>query len=290
MPNQPVPLHQSSEYRGRFAPTPSGPLHFGSLVAALGSYLDAKAHQGKWLVRIEDVDKPRAVAKADSVILQQLEQHGLCWDESVIYQSQRDQRYRLVLQQLGTELYHCDCSRQQIRARGDCYDGYCRDRQPRSTPYAVRFKNDDPVTRLDDRWHGLVDASSDCVREDFIVRRRDELFAYQLAVVVDDIDQGITDIVRGSDLLQPSFWQLTLWQRLSGRQPRLMHLPLVTDAEGRKLSKQNHAAPIDSANALENLKKAATVLGLGEIAADNIDDFIKKAIIAWSKQWRIGAN
>ena len=281
---------KSPYYRGRFAPTPSGPLHFGSLVAALASYLDAKAHGGEWLVRIEDVDKSRAVTGADSVILEQLEQHHLFWDATVIYQSQRDERYADIIAGLDHHSYSCDCSRRQIRARGPCYDGHCRLRQPRSTPYAIRFKNDTPITHFDDRWLGGITPDSDCVKEDFILRRRDHLFAYQLAVVVDDIEQGITDIVRGEDLLQPSFWQLTLWQHFAKSQPRMMHVPLAINDTGRKLSKQNHAPPIDSANAVNNLAKAAVHLGLAPIEAVNADDLLKKATVLWRKKWRIDDN
>lgn len=290
MPDQHNTGHISRYYRGRFAPTPSGPLHFGSLVAALGSYLDARAHGGHWLVRIEDVDKTRAIAGADKVILQQLADHGLHWDEPVIYQSQRDEVYHRVLRDLSSEIYQCDCSRQQIRQRGDCYDGFCRSRQPRSQPYALRFINDDPVIQFNDRWHGAVTPESDCVKEDFIVKRRDSLFAYQLAVVVDDIEQQISDVVRGSDLLQPSFWQLTLWQRLTGRLPRMMHLPLVLDTQGRKLSKQNHAAALDASQALDNLKHAGACLQLDEIKANTVIDFLQKATHAWCKKWHITGN
>ncbi|MGM0525029.1 MAG: tRNA glutamyl-Q(34) synthetase GluQRS [Pseudomonadota bacterium] len=285
------PIAQSGNpYRGRFAPTPSGPLHFGSLVAALGSYLDAKAHNGDWLVRIEDVDKPRAVEGADTVILQQLSDHGLHWDQPVIYQSQRDARYNDVLNQFANELYDCDCSRKDIRARGNCYDGYCRSRQPRPSPFAIRFTNDHPVTQFFDRWHGLVQPDNNCVAEDFIVKRRDQLFAYQLAVVVDDIDQGITDIVRGSDLIQPSFWQLTLWQRLNGVLPRMMHLPLVVADDGRKLSKQNHAPAIDSRQALKNLTEAAKILQIDVPLTDKVTDFLPLATENWRKKWRINVN
>lgn len=276
-----------SAYRGRFAPTPSGPLHFGSLVAALGSFLDAKAHSGEWLVRIEDVDKTRAQRGAADLILQQLHDHGLIWDYPVIQQSQQDAVYQHKLNQLAQQLYQCDCSRKAIRARADCYDGYCRTRQPRSTPHAIRFKNDNPVVDFFDRWHGPVSATTRCVREDFIVRRRDQLYAYQLAVVVDDIEQGITDIVRGSDLLQPSFWQLSLWQCLAKRQPRMMHLPLVIAADGRKLSKQNHAPAIDSRRALDNLVAASRQLQLELPATDNIADFLALAVEKWRKKWQI---
>lgn len=287
MLKQASPICSKPHYRGRFAPTPSGPLHFGSLVAALGSYLDAKAHKGDWLVRIEDVDKPRAIDGAADIILHQLAAHGLHWDDSVIYQSQRDQRYQAIIDQLGDDLYRCNCTRRAIKARGEHYDGHCRRLPPQQGPYAIRFKNDDPVTVFDDRWHGPINGADDSVREDFVVRRRDQLFAYQLAVVVDDIDQQISHIVRGSDLIQPSFWQLTLWQHLAEHKPIMMHLPLMLDDHGLKLSKQNHAPAINNNQPLDNLKKAAQALQLLPPNTDTVSDFLKEATELWRKKWRI---
>ncbi len=279
-------------YRGRFAPTPSGPLHLGSLVAAIGSYLDAKAHQGEWLVRIEDIDKPRAVPGAADTILAQLEAHGLEWDGAILYQSQRDSAYQHQLEQLehAQLLYQCDCSRQAIRARSEHYDGYCRNRQPRSNPYALRFVNNKPVNQFDDRAHGLLADHSASVSEDFVLRRRDGLYAYQLAVVVDDIEQGITDIVRGSDLITPSFWQLTLWHQLAGKQPRMMHLPLIMNDDGRKLSKQNHAPPIESHQASTNLFTALSYLGIEpepELQHGHVSEILQSALQSWRKKWHI---
>ncbi|EAQ32371.1 MULTISPECIES: tRNA glutamyl-Q(34) synthetase GluQRS [Idiomarina] len=287
---KPIQPQSSDSYRGRFAPTPSGPLHFGSLVAALGSFLDARAHHGQWLVRIEDVDKTRAVPDADTQILKQLEAHNLHWDETVIYQSQRDDVYARVLADISAQTYQCDCSRKQIRAQGEYYTGYCRTRQPRPTPYAIRFKNDNAKTHLFDRRHQYVEAEVQFAQEDFILRRRDGLFAYQLAVVVDDLAQGITDIVRGSDLLIPSFWQATLWQTLGGRTPRWLHLPLVTDPNGRKLSKQNHAPAIDATHPIANLIAAAKVLSLSLGDAndyDSVDAVLTAAILQWQSQWQM---
>ncbi|MCK7459633.1 tRNA glutamyl-Q(34) synthetase GluQRS [Idiomarina aminovorans] len=279
-------------YRGRFAPTPSGPLHLGSLVAAVGSYLDAKAHHGKWLVRIEDVDKPRAIAGAADTILKQLETHGLEWDSSVLYQSQRDLVYQHQLTQLqkAQRLYQCDCSRKAIRARSAHYDGYCRNRQPRTSPYALRFVNQNPVHEFNDRAHGIITDHSATVSEDFVLKRRDGLYAYQLAVVVDDIEQGITSIVRGSDLITPSFWQLSLWQELIGKQPQMMHLPLIMNDDGRKLSKQNHAPPIDSRQASQNLLIALDYLDIGlkpEQQQSTTTEILQLAVQNWRKKWHI---
>ena len=279
-------------YQGRFAPTPSGPLHLGSLVAAVGSYLDAHAHHGHWLVRIEDVDKPRAVPGAADIILGQLEAHGLTWDGDVIFQSERDEVYQSYIDSLTSAgfIYQCDCSRKAIRERGGIYDGYCRTRQPRPAPYALRYINSAPVNQFNDRALGVQHGDTNTCAEDFVVKRRDALYAYQLAVVVDDIEQGISDIVRGSDLVVPSFWQLTLWQHITSAQPRMMHLPLVTSDDGRKLSKQNHAPAINSQHAPDNLLTALNYLGIEthEVSETRtIGEILAFAVQKWRKKWHI---
>lgn len=272
-------------YCGRFAPTPSGPLHFGSLIAAVASYLDARAHQGSWLVRIEDVDKSRAVAGADRTILQQLQAFGLYWDGEVIYQSQRDEAYRDALRELQEKAlcYYCTCTRKQVKARGPFYTGYCRNKNRSAVNAAIRFKNDAPVTHLKDRWQGQVNIEPQFAAEDFVLFRRDQLFTYQLAVVVDDLAQGVTDIVRGVDLLTPTAWQLALWQELSGRQPRLMHVPLALDANGRKLSKQNHAPPLNTQEPRVQLGLALRFLGLEAIDMGNdVSQILTEACHVWT--------
>lgn len=279
-----------TKYCGRFAPTPSGPLHFGSLVAALASFLDAKAQQGRWLVRIEDIDTPRAVVGADQVILEQLDQHGLHWDGEVLYQSQRHDRYHHALAQLREHdlTYRCICTRREIKARGPFYTGVCRPQgyteqdAPRA---AIRLKNDTPQLTFDDRIAGAVTIDPDFGGEDFVLFRRDGLFTYQLAVVVDDIDQQVTDIVRGADLLTATSWQLTLWEILAQRQPRLAHVPIALDAKGRKLSKQNHAPALHSRQSLAQLQQAADFLGLGMLEATTQNRFIDQAIVAWQTKY-----
>lgn len=275
-------------YCGRFAPTPSGPLHFGSLVAAVASYLDAQAHHGKWLVRIEDVDKPRAVTGADSIILRQLEAFGLHWDGEVMYQSQRDEAYRAALSQLQSKhlCYYCTCTRKQIKARGPYYTGYCRDKQRSAENAAIRILNDRPIANFYDRWQGEVNIEPNFAAEDFVLFRRDQLYTYQLAVVVDDIAQGVTDLVRGVDLLTPTAWQLTLWQQFEARQPRLMHVPLALDVNGRKLSKQNHAPALDTTHPKEQLSRAVAFLGLGEVDTGNdISQLLAEASQAWAAKY-----
>ncbi|WP_417657908.1 tRNA glutamyl-Q(34) synthetase GluQRS [Pseudidiomarina aestuarii] len=278
------------QYCGRFAPTPSGPLHFGSLVAALASYLDAKAQHGRWLVRIEDIDTPRAVAGADQQILEQLDQHGLQWDGEVLYQSQRHDRYHDALEQLNQRhlTYRCICTRREIKARGPFYTGICRAHgyTPEQAPRAaIRFKNDSPQLSFHDRIAGAVVIEPDFGGEDFVLFRRDGLFTYQLAVVVDDIEQQVTDIVRGADLLTATSWQLTLWNTLAGRQPKLAHVPVALDPQGRKLSKQNHAPALQSNQCLAQLQQAAEFLGLGWLEATTKERLLEQAIRAWQTKY-----
>lgn len=274
-------------YRGRFAPTPSGPLHLGSLVAALASYLDARVHQGDWLVRIEDIDEPRSVPGAAEVILEQLHDHGLHWHSEVLWQSHRKPRYQQVLSELQQAglTYACDCTRQQIKARGQHYDGHCRNRQLAPAKNAIRFGNDGSIGSFTDRLLDHTIVNAEAAGEDFVLFRRDGWFTYQLAVVVDDIDQQITDIVRGADLIDATPWQLLLWRQLSKRQPRFAHVPLVTDSNGRKLSKQNHAEPLSALRVVEQLKQACQYLQLPLQGAHSRDDILHQAARQWQRRW-----
>lgn len=251
-------------YRGRFAPTPSGPLHFGSLVAALASYLDARAHNGEWFVRIEDVDQPRTIAGADQIILEQLRQHELHWDGEVIYQSQRGERYHQALKQLEQQhlTYRCSCTRKQIKALGPFYTGVCRSKNISAENTAIRFKNDQPILQFEDGLQSLVTIDPDFAAEDFVLYRRDGLYTYQLAVVVDDIDQEITDIVRGEDLLTATSWQINLWRFFTHRIPKFKHIPLALDAQARKLSKQNHAPALSADQVQQQLYQALLFLNI----------------------------
>ena len=214
-------------YRGRFAPSPTGPLHFGSLVAAVGSYLDARAAHGEWLVRMEDLDTPRNVPGAASGILRTLENYGFTWDGPVMYQSERIDAYRAALDALKQQgaVYPCACSRKEIEQR---YPGTCRAGiAPGRTARSWRVRTDDPDL------------------DDFILLRADGVFAYQLAVVVDDEAQGITNVVRGADLLDSTPRQIYLQRLLGYRTPEYLHLPVALNAEGQKLSKQTRAPAID---------------------------------------------
>lgn len=284
-------------YIGRFAPSPSGPLHAGSLVAALASWLDARAHDGRWLLRIEDVDKPRAVDGADRVIMQQLQALGLHWQGEVLWQSRRDAIYQEALETLQADglVYGCGCTRREIAdsARpglagidgerpypGTCRHGLAPGRQAR----AWRLRVPDGVESFLDRWLGPQ--SQDVARAvgDFVLRRADGLWAYQLAVVVDDAAQGITDIVRGADLLGSTARQRVLARCLGLPLPRVMHVPLVTDPQtGLKLSKQNHAPALDLSAPLAALQQAWQALGFARLPASDVAGFLSDATRIWQQ-------
>lgn len=253
----------STSYVGRFAPSPSGPLHFGSLIAALGSYFDARSHDGHWLVRMEDLDPPREMAGAADLILRTLEAYQLHWDGEVVYQSTRHQRYQAQIELwLATgQAYFCQCTRKQIKASGGFYDGMCRDKKRNnSEPHSVRLRMDHPVTQFFDEKHGETAIPHALAEEDFIIKRRDGLYAYNLAVVIDDIDQGITQIVRGADLIEPTGRQISLYKTLKLPPVKYLHLPLAMDANGNKLSKQNHAQGINIASPKAELISAMQFL------------------------------
>jgi len=259
-------------YRGRFAPSPTGPLHFGSLVAALGSFLDARAHGGEWLVRMEDVDTPRNVAGAAEGILATLEAFGFEWDGPVLWQSDRFDAYAEALDRLKRDglAFACACSRKEIAdaARqpaidgGLVYPGTCRPGLPAGRPArAWRLRVDDAPIAFVDRLQGEVSQQLESDVGDFVLLRADGLFAYQLAVTVDDHFQGITDIVRGADLLASTPRQIWLQRCLNFVAPRYAHLPVATNAAGEKLSKQTLAPALEPAAAASELVRALTFLG-----------------------------
>jgi len=255
-------------YAGRFAPSPTGPLHFGSLVAALASWLDARAAGGRWSVRIEDLDAPRAQPGAVSQILRTLEGFGLGWDGEVSYQSARTGRYAAALAQLAGRTYACGCSRREIAdsslglaADGaQIYPGTCRAGLPAGrAARAIRLDTRGQAIEFVDRVQGRQ--RQDLEREvgDFVLLRADGRFAYQLAVVVDDAEQGITDIVRGADLLDSTARQVFLQRLLGYEQPRYLHVPAAVNAAGEKLSKQTGAQPV--APSASVLREALAFLG-----------------------------
>jgi len=291
-------------YIGRFAPSPTGPLHIGSLVAAIASYLDAKVHHGQWLVRIEDVDGDRNVAGADEHILASLRRCGMHWDGDVTWQSRRTGLYQRALQQLGELVYPCGCSRKEIadsqlsltgrQAQALIYPGTCRHGlAPGKSARALRLKvSQSPhcVLQFDDRWAGPVSQDLTDDVGDFVIKRADGFWAYQLAVVVDDGAQGVTDIVRGADLLDSTPRQLYLQQVLGLPRPSYLHVPLVVNELGEKLSKQTGAQAFDNGAAPQQLLQeamlpAARFLGM-ELQADSIDAFWRDAVPAWAEVLR----
>lgn len=255
-------MHAASGYIGRFAPSPTGPLHFGSLVAALGSYLDARHHGGQWLLRIEDLDPPREIAGAADQIIASLRLHGLHWDGPVTWQSQRLNAYSKALQELvdADWCFYCECSRSQLVGH-PIYPGRCRKLQLAAAGRACRIIVGKAYSEFTDHVLGHQGQHLDREPGDFVLLRRDGLYAYQLAVVVDDAAQGITHIVRGADLLDSTPRQLYLQQRLQLPQPQYAHLPVATNAQGQKLSKQNLAPALDGAMATDNLRAALAFLG-----------------------------
>ncbi len=300
-------------YRGRFAPSPTGPLHAGSLVAALGSWLDARKNGGKWLLRIEDLDTPRCIPEATQQIQSQLLACGLSWDEEIIYQSQRQETYQGALERLNSLkcLYACTCSRQTIantlaslgiatpRNQEMIYPGTCRPASLISNP-AEAFKDSGKAWRIalppncriefEDLALGHQSQHLNTEVGDFVLRRSDGLFTYQLAVVVDDAEQGITHIVRGEDLLSNTARQIYLQQVLGYQKPEYLHLPLVLDGHGEKLSKQTLATQIntqDEKHSLMELRKAAKHLGLKNLPdGENVTiaEWLLVATHAWKNE------
>jgi glutamyl-Q tRNA(Asp) synthetase len=254
----PTPSH----YRGRFAPSPTGPLHFGSLLAAFGSWLLARHSGGEWWVRIEDLDPPREVPGAATGQLDTLAGFGLTPDAAVAWQGQRSALYQAAMDRLLAQgqAFHCHCSRSDLTAHGGVHRR-CVARARRADP-AIRFRVDDGDTvAFEDRLQGEV--RQDVAREvgDFVLRRADGCWAYQLAVVVDDGDQGMTDIVRGADLLDSTPRQILLQRALGLRTPRYLHLPLIVDRHGHKLSKSAGALRVDAGDPLPTLRAAWRALG-----------------------------
>lgn len=278
-----------TNYIGRFAPSPTGPLHLGSLVAALGSYLDARAHKGSWLLRIEDIDPPREMPGARDLILKQLEAHGLEWDGETVYQSHRLDIYQKYFDQLKREgkLYACDCPRHRIRDLNGVYDGYCRDRAlPFDADTAIRVRLESGNIGWEDLILKAQSFSPAGLGGDFIVRRRDGLFSYQLAVALDDTLQGISHVIRGADLLDSTARQIYLQNLLAVQSPKYGHLPMVMNSFGQKLSKQTHAPALDPEKANKNLILTMGILGLnppGDLAENPLGTILDWGISNWNR-------
>lgn len=281
-------------YRGRFAPSPTGPLHFGSLVAAVGSYLQARQQHGEWLLRMEDLDRPRCIKGADRQILDTLESYGFTWDGEVMYQSLRDPVYNDILKRLESmdACYPCACTRSEIAgiahhgSDGAIYPGTCRDGiAAGKTVNSIRARLNDPIIKFDDLLQGEITQQLSRDIGDFVIKRGDGLFAYQLAVVIDDEEQEITDIVRGSDLLDSTPRQIWLQQQLGYHTPTYLHLPVAVNATGEKLSKQTYASALDNNEPRPSLIKALNFLGQlvpGELRDNTLHDLWKWAIEHWS--------
>ena len=279
------------DYVGRFAPSPTGPLHFGSLVAALASWCDARAAGGTWLVRMEDLDRPREMPGAAAEILRALRAFGLEWDGEVMVQSARDAAYRAALARLGALVYPCGCTRREIADSAmtapdgaHVYPGTCREGlAPGRTARAMRIRVDDARVAFDDAVQGRIE--QDLARDvgDFVLMRADGVFAYQLAVVVDDAEQGVTHVVRGADLLDSTPRQIFLQRALGVAEPRYLHVPVATNAAGEKLSKQTLAAPVDAADPLPALRSALAFLGQPVPDAGRVDAMLGAAAERWDR-------
>lgn len=271
-------------YVGRFAPSPTGPLHFGSLTAALASWLDARGAAGRWLVRMEDLDQPRVVPGAADAILCQLEAFGLAWDGAVEYQSARLELYRNALDRLKGHTYPCACTRRELEDSAlaidgsRVYPGTCRDGlPPGKSARALRLRTDARWVRFTDRLQGEISQSIATEVGDFVLQRADGIYAYQLAVVVDDAAQGITDVVRGADLLDSTARQIALQRLLGCATPRYLHTPVATDGAGEKLSKQTRAAEARP----HELRRALEFLGMQAPAHMAQRELLEWAVVHW---------
>lgn len=286
-------MSESSEYVGRFAPSPTGPLHYGSLLAALASKLEAERHQGKWFVRIDDIDPPREQPRAAKLIIDALEAYGFEWDGDIIFQSASDAWHRAALEQLITSgaAYQCGCSRRDLRdeatgSLGQIYPGTCRD-GTNADETAVRVRTTDEPVEFVDGLQGKQVLRLESESGDFIIYRRDGLVAYQLAVVVDDYQLGVTDIVRGIDLMDSTPRQIWLQRLLQYPTPRYAHIPVAVHENGDKLSKLTGAAGLPLDRAVETLVAALEVLG--QNPPDTLHDSKVEDVWAWAKaHWTIG--
>lgn len=290
MSSQPV-------YRGRFAPSPTGPLHFGSLIAAMGSYLQAKQQHGTWLVRIDDVDPPRELKGASKEILKTLEGFGFEWDEEVLYQSNRLKRYQEAVNALikQQKAYTCSCSRKsilkemgQLKYEGEIiYPGLCRNGPLKNNKdYSVRLRCDSEPICFNDPIQGKQAINLEKYRGDFIILRRDHHFSYHLATGIDDAEQNITDVVRGADLLNCTGSQLYVQHALNLASPQYGHLPIAVNSDGHKLSKQNHAKVIEVKNAVPLLYKSLKFLG--QMPPIDLMECNQKDLWNWAKShWRL---
>jgi glutamyl-Q tRNA(Asp) synthetase len=290
-------MSSQTNYRGRFAPSPTGALHFGSLIAATASYLQAKHQKGQWLLRIDDIDPPREQKGAADKILKTLEGFGFEWDEEVYYQSKRRNDYQEAVNDLIKQqyAYPCSCSRKSIlkdtgqqQNQGNIiYPGFCRN-EPRvkSESYSIRLQCSDKPMRFNDIIQGQQETNLNKSVGDFILQRRDGCFSYHLASGIDDAEQKITEVVRGADLLNSTFCQLHVQHMLNIPSPHYCHLPIIVDNKGQKLSKQSHAAPINIRDSVQLLYK--TLKFLGQMPPIHLIEANQKDIWCWAKKhWQL---
>lgn len=290
-PNPPLTPHLKKEgesrvaYKGRFAPSPTGPLHFGSLITAVASYCDAKAQHGQWIVRIEDTDIPRIYPNSEQHILQCLDAFEFESDVEIIYQRNRLDIYDAVIGQLKQKklVYACECTRKMLGSN-HIYVGTCREKNLDFKNQAIRVKVSDQALCFDDRLQGQHCSNLSMDLGDFVLKRRDGIINYQLAVVVDDYLQGITHVVRGADLLDNTERQIWLGQLLGYPQLEYMHLPLAMNDQGQKLSKQNLAHALDIHNASQLLSQAITALGQHDVDLDQPHKMLAQAVAQWDIQ------
>lgn len=282
---------EQPRYRGRFAPSPTGPLHFGSLVTALASWLEARTAGGDWLVRIEDLDPLREPPEATGQILHALDCHGLFPDEPVCFQSRRHPDYQTAIEQLLTQgrAYRCRCSRKQLRANGGYHPARCREGTPApgDTPYAIRFALNDENSLWQDQLLGPQQQQVRAELDDPVLLRKEGFYAYQLAVVVDDIDQAINHVVRGSDLLDMTAQQQQIYRALGASPPQWLHIPVIVNPEGQKLSKQTHAPALNNNQPALNLVEALTALGQdppASLTQSPVDNVLGWARAHWQRQ------
>jgi len=283
---------------GRFAPSPTGPLHLGSLLAAVGSYLDARRHGGRWLVRMEDLDTPRVVPGCADDILRTLAAYGFEWDGEVLYQSARREAYAAAILRLNEagRTFACSCSRRELASAGGedapGYPGTCRAGVSRAGPASLRFRVNDAPIYFEDLFQGArtFDLAA-C--GDVVIRRRDGIVSYQLAVVVDDAHQQVTRVVRGADLLASTAWQIDLQSALGAPHPIYGHLPLVVEADGAKLSKSRRAVPVERSQVAQGLTATLTLLSQtppADLGRAAIKDVWEWAFAHWDPQALVGRS
>lgn len=284
-------VNVNSSYRGRFAPSPTGPLHFGSLYTAVASFLQARSNKGQWLVRIDDLDPFRSKQAYSTRILQTLEQYSLTWDEDVFYQSSRQEAYKHALNDLNRRqlLYPCQCSRKDLAKRlnkNNIYDGYCLKHQPSADVVtSLRIKVSDKSITLKDIVQGTSQQNLAKQLGDFVIFRKDHVYAYHLAVVLDDHEQNISDVLRGYDLLESTYRQIYLQQQLQIATPSYAHIPVISGADGAKLSKQSFASDVSLAPVRETLVNVLAHLSLDppkELIASTPTEILNWAIKQWS--------